>query len=236
MSSALWKRSERRSLIEVLRHGQERFLNLPMAAAAFARRQLNAASMDLELLDLIEDDSHFLMQFGPMTPEDVERGGLAPRVRRFAGAVAVNASETGELSADEHAALQYLAKAHVASAPAIAPVFEQAGDYDAAIVCMRSYVDQHKEEWGLWKDLARLYYAKRDVRSAVQSLVQGSIFAGADLNNVSYAADRLSAALREQPQMLDQNTRKTYAARLLGVMEPRLDEASGGDLARVAWL
>jgi hypothetical protein len=207
------------------------YLGLPLTAATFGERKLRTSP----LRPLVQADVVLLRGFGMRS----RRGGLDQQIATF-GKFVAGQVRRDEGTLDEYAPIfEVLARKRAEVWLLLADLFEDLrggwSGADAAIECVRQYLEAHPEDPDAWKRLADAHASVNDRAGQVAALVEQAELPRTPFADVSYAAAQLLTLLGEQgaPEAGDENW---LIDRLVDVMERRVNEAAGTDLGRLAWL
>jgi hypothetical protein len=225
------------SLIETMvsEDDKSEFVVVPLAAALFGKRKLAVSPMRTA----VEVDVELLRAFGAGRLTDVRRGA-EPRIRRLFRSVAEKIVK-GSASIDEYLPmLEFVARRYPPAWSLLASLFEEAGDLERAKNAIRSYLEVAAllghEAGGAWARLFGLCEVTNDWISMIHALVEIAEQPDIAFSVISDAANRANDLLRQNRFALDVEEKRIIARRLARVMESRADEASAGDLSRLAWL
>ncbi len=221
----------RSSLVEVAESEAdgEPFLSVPLVAAVFGRKKVEASPLNA----IIRADSELLQYFGAGQRTDV-RHGVAPRVARLIRSIARDLKGLEKY----RALLEFIARKHPPTWRELAKLYEEAGNLNDAKEALRRYLEQTpKEAWlGALESLAQLCYKSGDIAGEIDTLVKKAEMPDVDYRAVSSAANRFNSVLGSGGAIFEPEEKRILGQRLREVMEAGISEANATDLSRLAWL
>ena len=217
------------------------FVGVPLAAAEYGRRKLEASPFRAA----IEDDRRLLMEFGAGRQSDTAHGVL-PRIDNLVQAVAKRASEKPETLEEILPVLEYLAdrvpKAYLRLADLVIEVDDSTDSAGQAIRYLRSYLEvaPPPERLEVWLTLAGLCESRKDWHGAVHALSEAMLLSTSDREDMSRYANRINYLLRD---LKSQNIEAAWSGgiqELIGqaiqAMERRFSTLNATDCSRLSWL
>jgi hypothetical protein len=212
------------------------FLSVPLVAAVFAKRKL-AVSQDRVA---IEEDTKFLRRFGAMQPPDVKHG-LAPRIQRLFAALSDDLGKGKLKLSTEVQILEPIARQYPPAWLLLSQLWaESQQDYGSEKTkdALMRYLEMTPPTAGgqmeAWQTLAELSRKERDWLGFVNAIVHISELPGAELATISGAVNTFNSVNRELE--FDPDQKRTFARRLVAIMEPKIAEGDADDCSRLAWL
>ncbi len=234
---------KRFSLIEevISQHDQQGFVGVPLPAAMFGKRKLEASPFKAA----VEDDRLLLMEFGAGKREDVQHGVL-PRIERLISTIARKVADKEMSLSDCAPILEYLGAKEPATFVLLADLTLESGDPDLRREQAKTYLRRYLEvaepsaRERVWWRLADLCAATNDPVGEVHALSEVAQTATASLESISTTANRINNRIRElKGQRIEEAWSpeiKLLIQRVAGVMERRSSKLSGDDCSRLAWL
>jgi hypothetical protein len=225
------------SLVDVLRSAEDdEFLQVPLAAALFGKRKLITSPMK----PAVEADTKILHEFGAGRSTDVARG-LEPRVRRLFSHVAARLQAGDGSSLEEFVPiLEYIGTRYAPGWLQLADLYEEhvggQRGHDKAIAALQRYLEARPDDRDGWMRLSALRREVGDDFGALQAQLEMASRGGAPYADVSNAANRLNALLRDGTLKADVTERRMVIERVRDVMVRRIAEANATDCSRLAWL
>lgn len=228
----------RASMIEqhVSKSDESAYLSVPLTAALFGRRKLAVSPVSAE----IEGDLELLRAFGPARPTDVAAGAEV-RVQRMFRAVSERVGK-GELLEKYVPILEFLARRFPRGWLLLARLYEEIGSpgwTDPAKEAVRRFLEsgpEGHEHLAAWRKLATLCEVSQDTVGEAHALVEITRLESVPFPTISVVASRLNGLLSGPIGLIDPQVKRVLAARVLEVMDSRVDEANAADLSRMAWL
>lgn len=227
----------RMSLIERTSAGDESdFLEVPLAAALFARRKLEVSP----IRTIIESDVRFLQDIGATAASGL-KDGVRPRVEAFFKKAARKIGGGTANMEEFRPVLEFLATGYAPAWLLLTEIEQElAGSVgiERAAECTRRYLETQPppaEAEGAWQRLVALYRRAGNVIGGCSAFLKAAEMNEPPLNEVSSMANWLnnSPEAKEGVDVMDRRMLFKPFARL---MEARLAEASATDLSRLAWL
>lgn len=234
---------QRFSLIEVIepQTDSERFVGIPLAAAAYGRRKLEVSPFKVA----VEEDRKLLMEFGAGKREDAQRGVL-PRIERLVRAVANRASEDPAALQAFVPILEYVAsrvpKAYLRLAELVLETMGEQQAAERAKGYLRRFLETAAvhEKLEVWLRLADLCRSTNDAIGEVHALSEAALLPVITTVQISVLANRINSRIRDlkgrrvedvwSPEV------RLLIERVANAMERRMAELSADDLSRLAWL
>jgi hypothetical protein len=212
------------------------FLSVPLVAAVFAKRKL-AVSQDRVA---VEEDTRFLQRFGAMQPPDVKQG-LGPRIQRLFAALSDDLGKGRLKMSAEAQILEPVARKYPPAWLLLSQLWEES-QQDPGSEKTKEALTRYLEttppteggQMAAWQRIAELSRKERDWLGFVNAIVHISELPGAELATVSGAVNTFNSVNRELEFNPDQ--RRTFARRLVAIMEPKIAEGDSDDCSRLAWL
>lgn len=219
---------------------EDAFIGVPLAAAMYGRRKLEASPFKIT----VDDDRKLLMEFGAGKRDAVHRGVL-PRIENHMRAVAMRATEPAELE-KALPVLEYLAArfppAYLQLAELVMEVGESTTASDQAKRYLRSFLENAAlpDRQGAWTRLASLCYTTGDVVGEVHALSEAALLPSASPEDMGRHARFINDRLRElkgdriedawSPEV------RSLIEKVIAAMEKRISELSAMSCSRLAWL
>jgi hypothetical protein len=219
----------------------ERFVGVPLAAAAYGRRKLEVSPFKVA----VEEDRKLLMEFGAGKREDVQRGVL-PRIDRLVRAVATRASEDPRALEGFVPILEYVAsrvpQAYLRLAQLVIETQGEQRGAERAKNYLRRFLEtaQIHEKLHAWGRLAELCHATNDAVGEVHALSEAALLPGISAAEIGSLANQINNRIRDlkgrrvedawSPEV------RSLIERVATALERRLTELSATDCSRLAWL
>lgn len=220
---------------------RERFVGVPLAAAAFGRRKLEASALRVA----VDEDRKVLMEFGAGKREDANRGVL-PRIDRLVRAVAERASADPGALERELPILEYLAtrvpRAYVLLADVILEIEGAEKGGGRAKEYLRTFLEvaETHEKYEVWLKLADLSASTHDVIGEVHALSEAALLPVVKSDDIGVLANRLNNRMRDLKGQRIEEAWSTEVRALVGrvieAMERRIAGLSSTNCSRLAWL
>lgn len=226
------------SFIEVSDDNEEHesFIVVPLSAAIFGRKRLQASPWKLS----VQANMELLLLFGAGQKAEISRG-IGPRVERFFRRVA-SLSSSGQSIEQYLPILEYLSRRYARGWLLLAQLHEEWGGEDAledASSATRRYIESVPSDGPEclpgWRNLERIARLNGDVRGELHALSEIAQLPKVDTSDISNAINRFNQ-VGKQPSDLASDERRLLGERLLEIAESRLGEADATDLSRIAWL
>jgi hypothetical protein len=212
------------------------FLSVPLVAAVFAKRKL-AVSPDRVA---VEEDTKFLRLFGAMQPPDVKHG-LEPRIHRLFVALSDDLGKGRLRLSDVAPILEPIARQYPPAWLLLSQLWAEsrqdpgsAKTKDALMRYLEVTPPTAEGQMVAWQKIADLSRKERDWLGFVNAIVHIAELPGADLATISSAVNTFNSVNRELESDPDQ--KRTFARRLVAIMEPKIAEGDALDCSRLAWL
>lgn len=222
------------SMIEVLKTNPDTpFLRIPEAARIFGKKKLRVSHMK----PVIDVDTGMLQEFGTVRSGDIKIG-LAPRVDQMVYNVAKRAA-LGENVSQYMDILEYIANDYPRAWLKIAELrFEnpQLGDPATALDAVERYLQEAPDDADAWRRLAAAAREFKDPDREMNALYRLGTLSTAVLEDTSNAATCLSRHLAHGNMTVGRAEKRRMANQLAQMMNAQLDEATGTDVSRLAWL
>lgn len=233
----------RYSLIEEVPSESENeiFVGVPLAAASFGRRKLEASPFRVA----VELDRKLLMEFGAGSKE-ASRNGVLPRIDKLVKTAASQASENPEVLNEYLPILEYLAMRVPVTYLRIAQLLDEVGGDQPSDDRIRYYLRLYLEsstssnKVDAWNWLADLYHADDDAVGEVHALSEIALLPSATPETMGVAANRINTKLREMKERRVSGSWSDEVNQLIirvaEVMNCHLKELDATDCSRLAWL
>lgn len=223
------------SFIEMIEQDGDVFLNVPLAAMIYGKKELEVSADKL----LIMRDRDLLMEFGA----DSKRGklGLGPHIERKIKSVAKRISTLSQLN-QEMPMLQGLAYKYPKAWKMIAELYQEYDDSKEAISAYKEYLKadiDEKEKPIIWEQIVSLCRKEEDWEgegASIASLVQSP---HATYEQISRSAQRINEYYYSHNAILGSSSKEikqSFVEAVIKVMEKRQSEADANDFSRLAWL
>lgn len=222
------------SFIEILEHDGEVFLNVPLAAMVYGKKELEVSAEKLQIMR----DKELLMEFGA----DTKRGklGLGPHIERKFKSVAKRISSVEELE-HEIPMLQSLAYRYPRAWEMIADLYQEYEDYGNAINSCKEYLKSdidEAEKPRVWDKIISLCREQEDWEgesSAIATVVQNRY---TPYEQISRYAQRINEYYYSHEVVSGErrSIKVSFVEAIVKAMEKRQSEADANDFSRLAWL
>jgi len=219
----------------------EQFIGVPLAAASYGRRKLEASPYKVA----VEEDRKLLMEFGAGKREDAHRGVL-PRIDRLVKAAAARASENPAALEEFVPILEYLAfkvpKAYLRLADLVLEVGDLAQSKDRAKVYLRRFLEtaEAQERMEVWLKLADLCHSTDDAMGEVHALGEAALLPTATSETIGSLANRINNKIRDLKERRIEASWSPEVNQLIErvayEMERHKTNLSATDCSRLAWL
>lgn len=224
------------SLVEVIRAEADNsyFYNVPLAAAIFGRRKLQAAAVK----PAVEADLELLRHFGVTDAVNVQRG-LAPRVEKVFRYYAHRLQDNPGAFADARPMLEFIARRYPAAWQIFARLYQETGRFEEAKESLRRYVETGLDEGqarAVWRDILELCKKTGDTRGAAQAISESSSGRNVSLFSLSKNAHELIELLQGSKDAISEDEKHILVKNLLKQLASHRKAASPTDLSRLAWL
>jgi hypothetical protein len=219
----------------------ERFVGVPLAAAAYGRRKLEVSPFKVAA----EEDRKLLMEFGAGKREDAKHGVL-PRIDRLVRNVARRASEDPAALERFLPILEYVASrvphAYLRLAELVIETQGVQRGADKAKSYLRRFLEtaQTHEKRQAWLRLAVLCHSTNDAVGEVHALSETALLPTITAAEISSLANQINNRIRDlkgrriedawSPEV------RSLIERVAIAMERHIDELSATDCSRLAWL
>jgi len=212
--------------------GQE-FLFLPLVAATFGSKKLNISPQR----NSIKQDVEVLQMLGPSRRDDLHLG-LARKLENFVSSIAKRV-EAGASFDDYAQILEMICRNYPPGWLSLARWQGEIGTVESlgkAEVALERFLEMEPHSAEAWRQLARVRYRLGNALGEIHAFIERSQLADVTFYDISETASKLNALAKDQSVSIEQSEKRDFAARLLSVMEARMQEANADDLSRVAWL
>ncbi|MBW2021137.1 MAG: hypothetical protein JRI65_14260 [Deltaproteobacteria bacterium] len=219
----------------------ERFVGVPLAAAAYGRRKLEVSPFKVA----VDEDRKLLMEFGAGKREDAQRG-VMPRIERLVQTVANRASEDPAALRKFMPILEYVAsrvpQAYIRLADLVIEIEGKLSGAEQAKKYLRRFLEkaQIHEKLDAWLRLADLCSSTNDAVGEVHALSEAALLPTTDPATLGSLANRINSRIRNlkggkieeawSPEV------RSLIERVATAMEHYLAELSATDCSRLAWL
>lgn len=226
---------EMSSLVEIVGGPSlsDQFVQVPLAAAIFGRRKLTVSSMKTA----IDADTEILRLFGAAKVHEVRRG-LAPRLDRLVAALSAR-SQDGQDIADEIAVVEFVARNYAPAWLRIADLYDDSQGRSGsknAMVALKHYLETNPDDVGVWSRLAETAWRCDDPLAELHARFEVAEAPGATIDDVSRAANRFNSLAATGGLSMNDDERRTMAARILHLLERYVESADATVFSRLAWL
>ncbi len=215
---------------------QQVFIRLPLVASAFGKKKLNVSPLRASILSDVE----LLQMLGPSRNDDIHLG-LAHKLEKFIANIAQRV-DAGEPFGDYAPIVEMICRAYAPGWLMLARWHLGTGtheDCEKAKAELTRYLEQEPAEADAadaWHMLGQACYRVGDKLGEIHAFIERAQLSSVPFYDVSSTANRLNALLREHELGVEKEEKRHLAQRLLSVLEGRRDEATAGDLSRMAWL
>lgn len=215
---------------------QQIFIRLPLVASAFGKKKLNVSPLRAS----IQSDVDMLMLLGPSRNDDT-RLGLGVRMDGFIKNIAKRV-EAGKSFDGYEQIVEMICRAYDRGWLSLARWHLEIGTLESiekAKAELTRYLEQQPEESDAadaWRLLGDACYKTEDSLGEIHAYIERSQLASVAFVEISGAANRLNAMLRDSALEVDKEEKSHLATRLLAVLESRRSEASANDFSRMGWL
>jgi hypothetical protein len=218
----------------------EVFIGVPLAAASFGRRKLEASEYKVA----VELDRKILMEFGAGNRAS-SRQGVMPRIDRLVSAAAARASENPEALETFLPILEYLGSRVPRAFLRIARLLSEAPepiDRNRVKGYLRRYLEssEQSERESAWFWLADLCHADNDPTGEVHALGEVAMLTTATPETLGIVANRINNKLRE---LKSRGVEKSWSSevqqlieRVAEEMRRQISDLDATDCSRLAWL
>ena len=231
----------RYSLVDRIDSVDGEFVGVPLAAAEYGRRKLEASPFKVA----IEQDRRLLMEFGAGKRGDAMNGVL-PRIDSLVRVVAERASEKPEALDEILPVLEYLAsrvpEAYLRLADLVIEVEESLDSNNQAIQYLRSYLEvaPPPEKKDVWLRVSSLCESSQDWLGAIHALSEAMLLSTSDREEMSRYANRMNTLLRDiKRQKIEEawsGAIEELIRRAIEALERQLANLTATDCSRLAWL
>lgn len=222
------------SMIDEIRStGDVPFLDVPEAARIFGKKKLRVTHMK----PAIDVNSEMLRAFGTVRSGDMSQG-LAPRVNQLVRNIAALAAE-GKSVSDHIDMLEHIASEYPRAWLEISSIIlenPQLGDSTKALDAVERYLQEYPEDADAWHRLAAAARVLNQPDREMNALFRVARLSFAPFEDISNAARTLSRHLAHGTLQIGREEKRLMADQLAKMMEPRIGEANGTDISRLAWL
>jgi hypothetical protein len=222
--------------VEVSEADGQEFLQVPLVAALFGKRKLQASPYRAA----VEVDTKLLHEFGATQAASIKRG-IESHVRRFTAYVAREIEKQPENRDEYIGMLEVLARRHPTTWLHIAKVWseiDEGRELDHAKAAVRQYLEQSGDASRPepWRMLAEYCRSSGDVIGEVHALVELCKRADVEFYVLSASASRFNGVVAAARDVLERDEKTMLADEIASVMERRIDEGNATDRSRLAWL
>ncbi|OTP80094.1 hypothetical protein [Caballeronia sordidicola] len=214
----------------------EMFVRLPKVASAFGKKKLFINP----LRDSILSDVEILKMLGPSRNDDV-RLGLAFKLEKFISNIAQRV-DAGEAFEDYAPIVEMICRAYPPGWLMLARWHYENGsdnDLNQSKIELTRFLEQQPagdtvdEAWQL---LANVCFRLHDTIGEIHARIARAQIPSVPFWEVSNAANRLNSLHRDPALAGDPELSRSFALRLLEILDRRRGEASADDLSRMAWV
>lgn len=213
---------------------EEVFLSVPLVAMQFGQRKLSVSRMKTA----IQADTELLHFFGAAQETDVQRG-IAPRIHWLFRNVERQVRR-GNRNIDDFApVLEFVSRKYPPAWRLWATLYERQGDLDKAEEVLKRFLEfsvDSAAKRSVWRQLAQFYSVHSRYDDELFALLELIHLSGADLDSVSYTANRFNGLMSDRLLSIDDNQKNYIVNTLIEQMESRITEADATDCSRLAWL
>jgi hypothetical protein len=224
------------SLVEEIRAEADDsyFYNVPLAAAIFGRRKLEAAAAKPS----VEADLELLKLFG-VTDAATVRRGVAPRIEKLFRYYAHRLHDDPGAFSDGRPMLEFIARRYPSAWQMLARLYEENGLFAEAKESYRRFLEtglDAGESRAVWRSLLELCKKTKDQAGAAQAISESSSGEDVPLFQLTKGAHELIVLLQESKNAIPEEEKRVLVQRLVRNFNQHLDGASATDLSRLAWL
>ena len=219
----------------------EFFVGVPLVAASFGRRKLEASPFKVA----VDLDKKLLMEFGAGS-KDSSSQGVLPRIDRLVKSAALQASENPEALNRFMPILEYLStrvpEAHLRIAQLIDEISTENDKASKIKKSLRQYLEnpKSKEKMKAWNWLADLCHSNNDAVGEVHALSEVAFLPTSSPETIGIIANRINIKLRELKERGVSDCWSDEVDQLINrvaeVMAHHLNELDATDCSRLAWL
>jgi len=231
------------SLIDqvVSEDGGERFVGVPLAAAIFGQRELQASRFKIA----VEEDLKLLRGFGAGKRESASKG-VVPRIHNLIGAIASRIDKHPDKLNETLPVLEYLARRYPATYLRLVDLVLETSKTDQALeaakLYLRSFLEtaHPTEKREAWERLADLCKTSGDPMGEVHALCEMALLPTSNHLLLGKIANRLNSRVRElKEQGIDEawsSEARELLLKVIKAMEQKLDILTATYCSRLAWL
>lgn len=211
------------------------FVGVPLVASVFGKRKLSVSPDRVE----IESDTRFLHRFGAMQPSDVQHG-FEPRIDRFFGSLSEDLAKGKRKLNEEMPVLELIARSHPSAWLMIADLWGESSEPTASTqvkAVLTRYIEMSpatSDQRAAWERIALIERQQSNWLGFVNAQVHIAELPDADVATISAAVNTFNSVNRQLEP--DPEARRTFARRLVAVMEPKILDGDATDCSRLAWL
>ena len=219
----------------------EWFVGVPLAAAMYGRRKLEASPFKT----VVETDRRLLMEFGAGRREDIYRG-IFPRIESLIRAVKSRAIADPQELNDALPVLEYLASrvpnSYFQLADLVLRVNTSREGKNQAKNYVRSFLETADipDQLQAWERLAELCQASDDPVGEVHALCEAALLPTSTQEDLARFANRLNNRLRDLKEQSIEDARsgsvRENLMRVIEAMENYRMTLASTDCSRLAWL
>jgi hypothetical protein len=219
----------------------ERFVGVPLAAAAYGRRKLEVSPFKVA----VEEDRKLLMEFGAGKREDAKHGVL-PRIDRLVRNVASRASDDPATLERYLPILEYVAsrvpRAYLRMAELVIETQGMQRGAEQAKTYLRRFLEtaQTHEKLHAWLRLADLCRSTNDAVGEVHALSEAALLPTIAAAEIGSLANQINNRIRDLKGRRIEDAWSPEVRSLIDrvaiAMERHIDELSATDCSRLAWL
>ena len=241
VSGALDELSRYSFIEEIVNEEEDQiFVGVPLAAASFGRRKLEASPFKVA----VELDRKILMEFGT-GDRDSSRKGVMPRIDRLVSTAASRAAENPDALETYLPILEYLGAQVPRAFLRIATLLSEVpGTSDNARIkdYLRRYLEssEHSEREATWFWLADICHADNDALGEVHALGQVAMLPTSAPQTMGVVANRINNKLRDLKAKGIEDSWSSEVQELIErvaeQMRRQLENLDATDCSRLAWL
>ncbi len=222
------------SFIEIIEEDGETFLNVPLAAMMYGKKELEVSAEKLQIMR----DKELLMEFGADSKQG--RLGLGPHIERKFKSVAMRINSIEELE-HEIPMLQSLAYRYPPAWEMIADLYQEYEEYGKAIEACKGFLKSdigESDKPRVWERIISFCRETEDWEgesAAIASVVQNR-YTSYEL--ISRCAQRINEYYynHEAVSGIRREVKLSFVEAVVKAMEKRQSEADANDYSRLAWL
>lgn len=225
---------QKSSFIELVNDDKDTFVNVPLAALLFGKKELEVYAEKLKILE----DRKLLMEFGATTQNGIT-DGVASRVKRKFSEVAKRMSSINDFKT-ELPILEYIAGKFSVAWIYLSQIYEEYNDFVGVKYCLREFlksddlsIDQKAIYWLKLADVCR---STEDWSGESHSLSELVLLPGITYEQISDCANRINNYIYYHLEARQVDYKSILLEKVIGVMISRISEANATDYSRLAWL